>query len=144
MVLCVFNHLLRFLLDAVTLAVTEVSTYSSWEERPRHPVTGALADYYYETITGKRKPCWRDPWVKNPDPAMCWYRVNEVAKMIGRTVIWVRSAIKRGPANGGLKATRTHGLGHYFIRGSDLLHFLEGTSKVAPMPEPFEQGVIKK
>jgi hypothetical protein len=114
-----------------------VSEYESWENRPRHPVTGVLADYYFETASGKRKPAWRDPWVKNPDPKMCWYRVSEVARMLGRSVLWVRQQIGK---SGGLRATRPVTGRQWFIRGSDLLDFVEGSTKVGPLPEPVNQG----
>jgi hypothetical protein len=120
-----------------------MSEYSGWEDRPRHPVTGAPADYFFEVTRvsdGRyetlRLPRWRDPFLKNPNPALCWYSVKEVAKLVGKDVQWVRKACREQR----LPASKPVGSKDWFIRGDELLSFMSGQTKLAPIPEPVSEG----
>lgn len=109
-----------------------VGEYGKWEERPPHPVTGVPADYFYELNDGTRLPRWRDPFVKGgATPDKCWYRAEEIAKLTGKSLHWVRRVCREGR----LQATKPLGAKEWFIRGDRLLAFIEGQGDVAPLPE---------
>lgn len=128
----------------MALSAAVSSEYDSWEDRPTHPVTGVPADYFWEvqepqpdgTYQTVRYPRWRDPFTKDADPARCWYSVKEVAKLTGRDVQWVRKVCRQGR----LRAHKPKGTNDWFIRGSDLIGFIENRGDVAPLPEPVTVG----
>lgn len=115
-----------------------MTDFASWEDRPRHPVTGAPADYLHERATrdatGKaitvREPRWRDPFLKSADPAECWYSVEEVSQRVGKDVQWVRRMCREGR----LAASKPRGCRDWFIRGDRLIAFIENQTEVAPCP----------
>jgi excisionase family DNA binding protein len=103
--------------------------YSKWEDRPRHPVTGIPADYYFEryepSIGGYvREPRWRNPFHKGPKLSEVWYSVTEVIEATGVH----RNTVERWIRRGELKAAKAGKM--WFIRGDDFLAFMNGQSAV--------------
>jgi excisionase family DNA binding protein len=107
--------------------------YGSHETRPVHPVTGLLADYCAEFPDGHIEPRWSPKKGRGKLPALAdrWYSVSEVCATVGGSRRWLQDAIRSGRLHASRPGTR----GKWRIRGSDLMTFLDGQSRVANLPE---------
>lgn len=118
----------------------QLKEYSSWDERPAHPVTGIPADYFWERPDGKREPRWNDAYPKSADPGKCWYSVPEVAQMLGKhpaTIrLWLASGALKGYRPGIFGASKPR----WMISGADVEAFVRGQTAVAPVPARVTAG----
>jgi excisionase family DNA binding protein len=107
--------------------------YGSHEVRPAHPVTGLLADYCAEFPDGRIEPRWSRAKGRSKLPPLGerWYSVTEACQVVGGSRKWLQQAI----ASGRLHASRPGPRGKWRIRGSDLMAFLDGQSRVANLPK---------
>lgn len=128
-----------------------VPRYQSWETKPRHPITGEEAVFYWET-QGPRGENVREPrWGSNrrelaatvkamaEHPEVTWVSTAEAAALLGKKA----SAVRRLIAQGQLVATPV-GDGpkpRHLIKGSDLIAYTRGDSKAVGRTTKFAPEV---
>lgn len=116
-----------------------VRLYESFEQRPTHPLTGAPADYYWEHRDGTRTPHWRKGHLQNNDPALSWFSLPEVAKLLGKSRRRILQLVKSNDIPARKIGTADGKRGTYYVSGKWILDLAKTRPDMGSLPEPMEE-----